>query len=153
MPPGGNEFESNGQSWAPQIYTQFRKTARGVPQPQVCGDFSHFRNRKCTLHFRKLRPQYLLLFCPRDDLFIFLKVKFCHQPDVDLQKKTKKGHHFPDVTSNPENNSVHFFQAVSPRIKQHCLLLCGFAVNFNFSPQIRKYLRYEIRFANPQIET
>ena len=45
------------------------------------------------------------------------------------------------LTSNPENKSVHFFRAVLSRNRQHCLLLCGFAVNFTFSPQIRKYLR------------
>ena len=45
------------------------------------------------------------------------------------------------LTSNPENKSFHFFQAVLPRNRKHCLLLCGFAVSFSFSQQIRKYLR------------
>ena len=43
--------------------------------PKVCDRFAvtflHFFNRKCTLHFRKLRSQYLLLFCPCDDLFLW----------------------------------------------------------------------------------
>ena len=94
----------------------------------VCGNFSHFRNRKCTLHFRKLRPQYSLLLCPQDELF--LEVKFCRRTDVDLQ--TKKVINTRTLTSNPENKSVHFFQAALSRNRQHCLLFCEFAVNFNF---------------------
>ena len=38
------------------------KRCFATANPQVCGNFSDFR--KCTLHFRKLRLQYLLLFCP-----------------------------------------------------------------------------------------
>ena len=71
--------------------------------------------------------KYLLLFCPRDDLY-FLEVKFCRRPDVDLQKKVINTR---TLTTNPENTSVHF-QAVLPRNRQHCLLLCRFTVNFSF---------------------
>ena len=64
---------------------------------------------------KKVNKNYLLLFCLRDDLLY----------DVDLQKNKKKVINSRALTSNPENKSVHFFQAVLPRIRQHCLLLCG----------------------------
>ena len=64
------------------------------------------------------------------DMTFFLEVKFCRRPDVDLQKQ--RVINTRTLTSNPENKSVHFFQAVLPRNRQHWILLCGFAVNFSF---------------------
>ena len=121
----------------PQI-PQNCKRCSATANPQVCGNFSHFRNRKCTLHFRKLRPHCLLLFCPRDDLFYFWRSNFAIDQTLTSKKKVINS---GTLTSNPEKKSAHFFPAVLPRNRQRCLLLCGFAVNFSFSPQILKYLR------------
>ena len=74
-----------------------------------CGNSWHFRNRKCTLLFRKLRPQYLLLFCSRNDLFYFWRSNFAVVHTLTSKKKNVIN--TPTSTSNSENKSVHFFQA------------------------------------------
>ena len=48
-----------------------------------------FHNRKSTLHFRNLRPQYLLLFCLPVMIFLFWRSNFA--VDQTLTSK-KKGH-------------------------------------------------------------
>ena len=83
---GHRKFTLNSATANSAKLQEVFRNRKSVSLRWVCDNFLYFRNRKWTLHFRKLRPQYLLLFCPRDDLF-FLEVKFCRRPDVDLQKK------------------------------------------------------------------
>ena len=119
-----------------------------IPQPQVPqnrkkwsaslrvirGNFLHFCNRICTLHFRKLRHN---IYC----YFVLVMTFFIFGGQI-LPSTSKKKWVITSrtLTSNSENKSFHFFQTVLPQNSQHCLLLWGFAVNFSFSPQIRKYL-------------
>ena len=70
----------------PQIL-QSCKRCSATANLQVCGNFSHFCNCKCTLHFRKLRPHYLLLFCLRDNLFYFWSSNFAVNQTLTFKKK------------------------------------------------------------------
>ena len=115
------------------------KRCSATANPQVCDRFAVTFRISATAHCTSANLNRNIYCCFVLVMSFFLEVKFCRHPDVDLQ--TKKVINIRTLTSNPENKSVHFFQAVLPRKRQHCLLLCGFAVNFSFSPQIRKYLR------------
>ena len=65
--------------------------------------------------------------------FVLVMIFFCRSNFAVAQTLTskKKVINTRTQTSNPKNKSVHF-QAVLLRNRQHCLLLCGFAVNFSF---------------------
>ena len=118
------------------------KRCSATANPHVCGNFSHFHNRKCTLHFRKLRPHYILSFCFRDDFIYLWRSNSADDQTLISKKKVISSQTF---TLHPEIRSLHIFRAVLSRIRQHCLLICGkfqfFTANIcgrKLGPQIRK---------------
>ena len=113
----------------PQI-PQNCKRCSATANPQVCDRFAVTFRTSATANAHSTSANlYRNIYCYYVFVMTFFtfEIKFCHRPDVDLQQK-KKVINSRSFTSNPEDKSVHFFRAVLPRIRQHCLLVCGFAV-------------------------
>ena len=97
---GNRKFTLNSATAnSPKLQEVFRNR-KSASLRWVCGNF---------WHFRQLRPRYLLLFCPRDDLFYFWRSNFAVAQT--LTSKKKKVINTPTSTFNSENKSVRFFQA------------------------------------------
>ena len=123
----------------PQIL-QNCKRCSATANPQVC---DRFAVTFCTSATANAHGTSANLNCYIYYYFVlvmtfFLEVKFCRRSEIDLLTSKKKVINIPTLTS--ENKSVHF-QVVLPRNRQHCLLLCRFAVNCSFSPQIETGVR------------
>ena len=96
---GNHKFTPNSATANSAKLQEVFRNRKFASLRMVCGNFSHFRNRKCTLHFRNHKLQYLLLFCLLVMVFLFWRSNFA--VDQTLTSEKEKGHQHPDVNLQP----------------------------------------------------
>ena len=95
------------------------KRCSATTNPQVCDRFAvTFRtSATANAHCTSANLEYII-YC----YFVLVMIFFTFGGQIlrSIRRWPRK-----KKVINPENKSVHSFQAVLPRNRQHCLLLCG----------------------------